>query len=134
MNRHLIGYSIQVSTRGPMPLGLLLVEKHLPPANLPQKTGIGTEAAASCPYALNAVMWDIPYPCWNADRVSDMAFNASSSMGFPHGPFAGDAGGSLAAAANRGCFSRIGNSICSNAASSTAGAPPSWTWGFGCWV
>lgn len=45
-------------------LGLLLVGKHLPPANLPQqKTGIGTEAAASCPYALNAVMQDIPYPC-----------------------------------------------------------------------
>lgn len=39
-------------------LDLLLVGEHFPPANLPQqKTGIGTEAAASCPYALNAVMW-----------------------------------------------------------------------------
>lgn len=51
-----------------------------------------------------------------------MAFNASSSMGFPHGPFAGDTGGSLeAAAANRGCFSKIESSICSNAASSAVG-------------
>lgn len=28
-----------------------------------KKTGIGTEAAASCPYALNVVMCDIAYPC-----------------------------------------------------------------------